>query len=205
MEVALRTDKDFSAIKEWISSKDASGFAVKETAGEDNVHYHWYIKIAGFKNLQSFRVQFTKKFLELKGNGAYSCKMCDEDVERYFRYMCKGSGNGQGAEVVWSNGILWTPEKFEALHEEYWAENVRVPKRKKLEPIIDIVIEKLKEDGTAWTDRERIAKAYIRELYNRDRSINIYSVKSVVNLIQIKIAPVADKAIADLAQYASGY
>lgn len=206
MEIALRTDKEFNGVKEWISSKDCSGFAVKENTPEENEHYHWYLKINGFKNMQSFRVQLTKKFPALKGNGGYSAKVCDEDVERYWQYMCKGTGRGQGADVVWSNGIVWTSEKFEELHEAYWDENDRAPKRrKKLEPILDVVLANLREDGTAWNDRERIAKAYIRELYRRDRAINIYSVKSHVNLLQIKLAPTADRAIDELAQFASGY
>lgn len=189
---------EFTAVKEFITNKGASGFAVAEKAGDDNAHHHWYLEMQGFKNVQTFRVALTKKIPGLKGNGAYSVKECDDDYERYWQYMCKGAGSGTGADVVWRHGLVFTDEKLEALHAAYWSEN-RDRKRVKMEPVLDVVFQKLKEDGTAWSDREAVAQAYIRELYARNKPINIYSVKSAVNLLQIKLAPVADEAIKVLA------
>lgn len=199
LRLALRTDKKFDEVKEFVTSKQASGFAVVENAGGENEHYHWYLELLGYKNVQTFRVGLTKKIPDLKGNGAYSVKECDDDYERYWQYMAKGDGSGCGARVVWRHGLLFTDEKMEELHQAYWSEN-REKKRVKVEPVIDVVFAKLKADGTAWRDREAVAHAYIRELYNRNKPINLYSVKSAVNLLQVKLAPVADEAIKSLAE-----
>lgn len=198
LKLALRTDNSYAEVKEFITSKSCSGFAVSETAGDSNPHHHWYIEINGYKNIQAFRCTLTRKIPTLKGNGSYSVKECDDDFERYWQYMCKGSGPGTGPDITWRHGLLFTDEKFEELHQNYWEENQQ-RKKKKVEPIIDVVFEKLKADGTTWRDREAVAAAYIRELYSRNKPINLYSVKSGVNLLIIKLAPVAEEAIQYLA------
>lgn len=199
LRLALRTDKLFDSVKELIVSKGMSGFAVSENDNGANPHHHWYLETDVYKNVQAFRVAITKKIPDLKGNGSYSVKECDDDYERYWQYMCKGAGSGQGPELVWRHGLVFTDSKVEELHNAYWDEN-RAKKKVKVEPILDVVYEKLKADGTAWRDREDVAKAYIRELYNRNKPINIYGVKSAVNLLQVKLAPVADDAIKYLAE-----
>lgn len=200
LRLALRTDKCFESVKEFITSKGMSGFAVSENDDTANPHHHWYLETSVYKNVQAFRVAITKKIPDLKGNGSYSVKECDQDYTRYWQYMCKGSGAGQGPSIVWRHGLVFTDDKVEELHNAYWEEN-RAKKKVKVEPIMDVVFEKLKADGTAWRDREAIAAVYIRELYSRNKPINIYGVKSAVNLLQVKLAPVADEAIKHLAQY----
>lgn len=199
LRLAVRTDNSYDEVKEFITTKQASGFAVYEKAGDNNEHHHWYLEVNGYKNVQTFRVALTKKIPGLKGNGSYSVKECDDDYERYWQYMCKGAGSGTGPQVVWRHGLIFTDEKLEELHQAYWNEN-RMKKRAKVEPIMDVVYDQLKADGTAWRDREAIAHAYIRELYKRNKPINLYSVKSACNLLQVRLAPVADEAIKFLAE-----
>lgn len=203
LRLAVRTDGQLAKVKEYIASKGYSGFGVKEIAGT-NEHYHWYLQtdVSRVKNVQAFRVDITRKIPELKGNGSYSAKECGEDYERYWQYMCKGAADGAGVDVVWRHGLVFTDEKLEELHQAYWSENnARAAKKQKLPAIVDTVVEKLKADGTAWRDREAITRVYIRALYDREKPINIFSVKSAVNLVQIKLAPVAEEAIEYLASY----
>lgn len=200
--VALRTDHCNAELKDWFNEKEASGFAVKE--GTDNPHVHWYLELMGYKNVQSFRVQLTKKFPALKGNAGYSAKPTDDTVERYWQYMCKGDAQGTGVEVFWRQGLLWTDERIEELHTAYWEEN-GASKRQKLAPIFEVVFDKLRAAGTRWSDREAIAHAYIKELVARGKGINIFAVKSSVNLIAVKLAPLEDDAIASLAMYAAAH
>lgn len=198
LQIALRTDKDFENVKSFIVTKGFSGFAVRETTeGGNNEHWHWFIEGDKYKNIQAFRVGLTKTVPTLKGNGGYSAKLCDADVEKYWRYMCKGDSEGAGAEVAWSHGLLWTTEKFEELHQAYWS-NAPNAKKRKLPAIADAVLERCKRKNVAWNDRRTIFEEYIMELYSRDKPINLFMVKSNVNLLQIKLAPDVEVAVQDL-------
>lgn len=198
LKIALRTDKDFDSVKNFLVEKGYSGFAVRETTeGGNNEHWHWYLEGDKYRNMQTFRVNLTKAVTVLKGNGAYSAKECDEEVEKYWRYMCKGEAEGAGAEVAWRHGMLWTDERIEELHQAYWAQNVQARKRK-LPAIADVVLEACKRAAVHWDDRREIFRQYIIELHKRDKPINLFQVKSNVNLLMIKLAPQADDAIQSL-------
>lgn len=196
LTIALRTDKEFEAVKSFVVEKGYSGFSVREVSG-DNEHWHWYLSGDRFKNVQTFRVNLTKAVPSLRGNGNYSAKECDDEVEKYWRYMCKGEAEGTGAEIAWRHGLLWTDERFESLHQEYWVNNVQARKRK-LPAVAEVVLDKCKRSAVQWNDRREIFRQYIIELHSRDKPINLYQVKSSVNLLQIKLAPNADDAIQEL-------
>lgn len=202
LRLALRTDVGFDSVKSWVTEKGMAGFAVFEKAG-DNEHHHWFLETDTYRNLQQVRMQLTRKVEALKGNGAYSLKLCGEDYERYWQYMCKGESEGTGPTVVWRHGLVFSSEKLEELHSAYWTENGR-KKRKADAPILEVVLKKCKDEGVPWSNRESIAAEYIRELYNRSKPISMYSVKAAVSLLQVKLAPVAEDAIQSLAQYAGG-
>lgn len=193
LRIALRTDKDFSGVRDFVVAKGYSGFSVREVSGE-NEHWHWYLEGDKYRNIQAFRVNLTKTVTELKGNGAYSAKVCDQDYEKYWAYMCKGESNGCGAQVAWKHGLLFTDEKLEELHQAYWDEN-QARKKRKAQPVFQEVLESCKQLGVEWSDRRTIFGAYIKALYKRDKAINLYQIKSQVNLLMIKLAPQADDAI----------
>lgn len=196
LQIALRTDKDFNSVKKFVEERGFSGFAVREVA-DQNEHWHWYLEGDRFKSINSFRTTLTKTVPALKGNGGYSAKLCDNDVEKYWRYMCKGESDGAGAEIAWKHGLLWTDARLEELHQSFWA-NAPNAKRRKLAPIADVVFERCKAKQVAWDDRRTIFEEYIRELYARDKPINLFSVKSSVNLLQIKLAPTVDDGVQQL-------
>lgn len=193
LKIALRIDTCFDEVVSYVEEKGFSGWCVRESVEGENQHWHWYLEGDAFKNIRAFRVALTRKVEGLKGNGSYSAKETDEFVERYWRYMAKGPGDGQNCDVVWRQGLLWTPERIEELHVGYWEEN-RV-KRPKLGPIDDVVLEKAKEAGLEYDDVLGLQKIYIKELFVRNKPINLFSVRSHVNLLALKLAPNVDEAV----------
>lgn len=192
-KLAIRVDKAVDRVIGFFGEKVVPGFGVREVAGE-NEHWHFYVETALKPN--SFRAALRRKIEDLVGNGAYSVAEC-RDVDKYLRYMSKGDGPDLLPEIVWKFGPMWTDEKVEELHQEYWAENAAMKKRR-TESVVDVVIDRCKALRIAWDDRSYIAEEYIKELVERSKPINIYSVKSAVNLIQIKLCP-DDSAIKQLA------
>ena len=65
--------------------------------------------------------------------------------------------------------------------------------------VLDWVVDKCKEDAVRWDDRKAIGEIYIKELADRSKPINIFAVKSAVNLIQVKLCP-DDTAIKQLSE-----
>lgn len=200
LQIAMRIDKCYDEVLSFVEERGMSGWCVREVAGADNEHWHWYLETDGFKNLQAMRVALTRKVPDLKGNGAYSIKSCDENVERYWQYMAKGEANGEGVLPCWRHGLLWTDEKLEELHAAYWSEN-QVRKRQKLRPIDEVVLEKAKEAGVAWDRPYELQKIYIKELFARLKPINMYSVRSHCNLIALQLAPDVSEAVDKLVEH----
>lgn len=184
-KIALRTDKAFPEVKAWIESKSLSGWAVREVSG-DNEHWHWYLETD--MKLPAFRVALTRAVPVLKGNACYSASEV-KDVDKYLRYMAKGESDGAGPEWAWRHGLMWTDEKLEELHADYWVENRKLKKRRATGPVMDAVYDKCKETSVRWDDKRAIFEAYIRELVARDKPINLFSVKASVNLLAIKLCP----------------
>lgn len=193
-KLAVRIDKEVSKFTSFLSDKQISGWGVRETVAGANEHWHFYVETL-IKPV-SLRVLMKRAIPELVGNGAYSVQDV-KDMDKYLRYMAKGESEPVMPEVVWKSGPLWTDLKIEELHDDYWQENQRLKKRR-VESVVDTVLDACKDGGVAWDDRTAIAELYIKELVARHKPINIYSVKSSVNLIQVKLCP-DDSAIRDLA------
>lgn len=200
MFISLRTDLHLEKVKAWCTKEGHGGFAVREVAGEENEHWHWLIETD--KNLVAVRRSFQRAIPELKGNGAYSLVEV-RDLEKYERYLCKGSSESEMPEVAWRHSILYTDEKIEELHDLYWSENRRLKKRK-VGSMIDWVVDEAKAKGINWDDRSKLAELYIRELGERGKPINLFSVRSNLNTVQVALCP-DDKAIEALVNYCQQY
>lgn len=81
--------------EDWIAQW-GSYIAVEEDVGGDNHHSH--AVIWSVKTTKQIRNSFTKRFPK-SGPGAYSLKAVHE-VEGMYRYICKGSSEGE-LPVVW--------------------------------------------------------------------------------------------------------
>lgn len=182
---ALRTDAQYDKVRSWVDAQGFGGFAVRESVAGDNEHWHWLLETD--RELHPVRCSFNRAVPELKGNGAYSLTQC-RDVDKYVRYLAKGPSEGQAPELAWSNSLLYNQEKLEELHAAYWDENRKLKKRK-VGSMIDWVIDECKRAGVVYSDRRRIAEIYIRELGARGKPINLYSIRSNINCVQIALCP----------------
>lgn len=181
--------------------KDGGAFFIVKEGGTDNPHFHASIHTT--KKLQAFRSGFVRTVLDgAHGNGAYSITAI-KDLDKYYRYMCKGESSVEGPQVVGKRGLVFTDEWVESMHERYWSVNQELAERRAKLSVAEAVLAACKDAGFAWTNRERICELYIRELVRRDKPINIFALKASCNLIQIKLCP-DDQAILDLAVQCCG-
>lgn len=198
---ALRTDKEFILVKAFVDSKGFGGYAVRELSGS-NEHWHWLLEVPSALKITQFRTQLTRAVPTLKGNASYSAVVCT-DVDKYERYMAKGDSEGQGCEVAWSNSIKYSAEKIDELHATYWLENRKLKKRK-AGSMIDWLIDEAKRLEIRWSDRDRLALLMVKELGRRGKPVNLYSIKSNLNSVQLALCPddsMADTLVGYLTQY----
>lgn len=190
---ALRVDGDHAPVVEFLNSIGASGFGVRESAG-DNLHCHYYIRIA--KKEQALRKALLKAVPGLRGNGGYSLAAA-RDADAYEKYMCKGESEAEMPQVVWSHGFDADADRLKSLHDSYWNEREAQERRKRKLPTADAVLADCKRRTIQWDNRRAITEAYIREVAARNKPINLYAVKSAVNAIQVALCP-TDEAIDEL-------
>lgn len=176
--------------------KDTGSFIVVKEIAEGNPHFHVYLRTK--KKESAARAALKRAMPELNGNGSYSLAVV-RDLDKYYRYMMKGEKFEVLPNVIASNGILFSTEWIQEQHDLYWDENDKLQKKRKAEPIIDVVLIKCKQLKYNWDNRELISRVYIKELVERGKAINIFSAKSAVNLLQVKLCP-NDDALEDLAK-----
>lgn len=192
-DLAVRLDSSFDDFLAWCDRRSEAGFVVREYADSgEHIHAYLYSRLKP----NSFRVILKREVPGLAGNGSYSVALC-KDVEKYQRYICKGECPGSGADVLWSCGPQFSSENLYVFHEDYWASN-NATKIRRVTGVLDYVLDECKEGGIAWDDRRTISEKYLRELVARSKPINLYSVRSAVNLIQVKLCP-TDEALQFLA------
>lgn len=182
--IAVRADTGFDDIHAWFDRRSEAGFMVREYA-ESGEHVHAYVYSKLKPN--SFRVILKREVPALVGNGSYSVAEC-KDPTKYQQYICKGEFSGSGVDALWQLGPEFTSEKLWDLHETYWEVN-RATKVRRVSSVMDYVIDECKEAGVSWEDRRTIAEKYLKELVARSKAINLFAVRSAVNLIQVKLCP----------------
>jgi len=196
---ALRIDLALQLVLTWLSEIGASGFGVRETV--DGANEHWHFAIRSDKKEQALRKGFLKAVPGVRGNGGYSLAVC-RDEERYERYLCKGNSKDELPEIIWSHGFDATADRIKNIHDEYWNENSAFERRKRKLPVMDSVLAICKERRVKWDDRTAIADNYIRELVLRAKPINLFSVRTAINSIQVGLCP-NDEAVSELVAIAA--
>lgn len=188
MAIALRTDTHFAEVKLWAERLQLGGVACREVEnGNEHVHWLFYTD----KAIKVVRQSLTRA-VPLSGNGAYSMSVV-KDLDKYQRYICKGTAEGSGCEVVWKNVLT---DQTEEWHAAYWAEHAKL--KRKCANVNEAVMEECKRNEVTWDDRQKIAKIYIKELVAQNKPINLFTVRSNVNLLQCKLCP-TDRALENLA------
>lgn len=195
-DISFRLDgSDPERLLRFLEAEGGNYFVVRELA-DSNSHYHGYVRTK--RKVHAFRMQFRRSVCESAGNGAYSVTAV-RDVDKYYRYMCKGSSRETLPDVVASSGLQYSASWVQETHDRYWATNDQLMAQRSKLKTWEAVMAACKDASIAWHDKEKIALAYIRELTIRNQAINIFSVRSNVQLIQVKLCP-DDTAIEELAK-----
>lgn len=207
---ALRLDyseSDKEELVKWMESHSTgSVFAVYEDHDGENPHVH--VVLWSDKRADALRKSFKRLFPTKIGNGGYSLKPCDDDVEAYMRYMCKGREKNVLPRVIYRMGLDYTDVKIEQYHDQYWVNNdaLMSNKRKRGELKLGLIekIEKIcKDEGVRKNDREGIAKIYIRLYRDARKSINTFAARAVVNTVQVLLDDTGE-VMEDLARQIAG-
>lgn len=197
-DLAIRYDGE-SAEKliEFLEADGGSFLVVKEL---ENSNPHFHVVLHTRRKPQAVRMAFRRQFPDRSGNASYSIATV-RDLDKYHRYMMKGESASVDANVVASNGIQYSNAEWQReQHDAYWQVNQELREADDRRPVVDVVLEACRTSAVDWSNREKIAEVYIRELVHRDKPINLHSVRSCVSLIQVKLCP-DDKAILDLAAH----
>lgn len=195
--IAIRVDGDSSVELCQVLDKDGGAYLVVKELEGSNPHFHAVLH--SVRKLSAVRQALKRAMPQLNGNGSYSVTAV-RDLTKYQRYMMKGETREKLPHVVAAHGVLYTDSAWQSeMHDAYWDENDSIQRKRKFEHIDDVVLDRCKELSYSWQNRQGIAEQYIRELVSRNKPINIFSLKSHVNLLQIKLCP-DDRAIEDLAQ-----
>jgi len=195
---ALRVDGDGHDVVPYLDRYSSNYFVVREDTG-DNQHVHVFF--VSDSRLSALRKAAQRLWT---GNGSYSLKECASDYTDYLVYLCKGESESVKPVVVARQGLDYTDEWVEARHGEYWVNNAKITenrqKRKRMREsnIVEKVEEEAKNLGLRWTDREGIAKVYIRMYKDSRKGINVFHAKSVVNTVVCLLCE-DDSAVNDLA------
>lgn len=198
---AIRFDgTDEAPFLAWLGTMGGAYFVVRESH-DNNPHFHAVLHSE--RKINAVRMALRRKFPETHGNGSYSLTLV-RDLEKYMRYMCKGASVNEAPDVVGRNGIGYTDTAVAGWHEQYWATNAELQEARAEMTVMEACIAACKDASVDWRNREKIAELYIRELVRRRKPINLFSVRSSVNFIQVEICE-DDSAILDLAAHCAQY
>lgn len=184
IRVDLKTDGDSSAILALLDSLGGSYWVVRE-GGTTNAHAHIHWK--GDKTLPAVRAAFKRKFPGHVGNGGYSIKQCDADVEGYDRYMAKGDTEDSDPIILGRQGIPYTLEAIAQWHTDYWEVNQELLKkrRKKLKgAVADQLLQRCRDKGLA--SKGAIGREYLSMVKESNMSLNIFAGKAAINTVWLQ-------------------
>lgn len=152
------------------------------------------------KNIKQVRNSFTRAFPGATGNGGYSLTAV-EDGSKYRRYVCKGADPDTAPEIVGRQGVEFTDEWVASQHESYWEVNKQLQeaREKRKRPVFEVVYQECVTEHVLWHDDKTIAKKYIKHMSEANKGINLFQIRSSVNLLKIKLCP-DDSALDSLAE-----
>lgn len=186
-DIAIRLDGTDSASLIRFLDADGGAYIVVSEKEQENPHFHVYLRSS--RKISAIRTAFKRAFPELKGNGGFSIAQC-RDVSKYHCYIMKGESCEELPQVVAAHGMQFTNLEWQKeQHAQYWSVNEEINRRRKLLPVAEVVLSECKRLNVKWDDVESIGKIYIKEFVARDKAINIFSVKSYCQLIQVKLCP----------------
>lgn len=187
---ALRMDilspEDVTSISEWLNGVSSNHFVVREH-GSDSENPHMHAVLFSAQKIASLRQSFRRKFPQHTGNSSYSLKECNEDVEAYGRYLCKGGDRESMPDVVCRLGMDYTDEWVKAMHDQYWVNNDALVsnRRKRAMNMVERLELECKEKQIRWTDRKAIAMEYVRLQKDARKPLNSFAARAAVNTVSV--------------------
>lgn len=196
IDIALRLDGTASEKLIEFLDKDGGSYLVVRELEDSNPHFHAVVHSK--RKLQAFRSAFVRACVPPGGgNRAYSLTLV-RDLDKYERYLCKGAALEEEPQVVASNGLKYDASWIAETHERYWSENQAIKEARAKLPVAEFTLLECRDRKVPYHDKKAIALVYIRELVQRRKAINIFSVRSSVALIAAQLCP-DDTAIEELA------
>jgi len=206
---ALRVDEIDGAVRAgimaFLAAMCTAFLLVRETVAGENPHYHGILHAA--HDAKKLRNSFRTHLPMVVGNKSYSLKKCDDDYEPYHRYLCKGESSELLPDICARMGLDYTEENVKLWHEAFWVNRAEIDsqrqKRKKLtsatvaEKLYEICVNK----GVRYSQREQIAREYLRLCKAANKPISIYYAKSVINIVVLKLDHENEGAENELVQY----
>lgn len=204
MPYALRVDGHdcVPSLVAWLGNYGGYLVVRERGDGAENPHVHAYIDSE--VEIRIVRQSFNRKFPAFVGNGKYSLTKVD-DEDKYLRYMCKGEDAEHGPDVAGMMGVRFTDAWIAETHRKYWevAQQVREAQQRRKRSVFEVVFDECVKEGVRWSEDEVIAKKYIRETAAAGKGINLFAVRSQVNLLKVRLCP-DDSAIEELSRYVAG-
>lgn len=139
----------------------------------------------------TLRVKVKTAFPEAVGNKGYSLKKV-KDFERYQRYTLKGTIQ-QHPDVVCMRGIGLDTQYVEQQYAEYWKQNVAIVRS----------TQTLIAAGIDWWSkaheptRRDLAKFICDTLVERNKEINVFKVRNIMNSIVYQMSPTHQEILLD--------
>ena len=181
------TDGIAQGLVAWLALVAATYLVVKESHDGENPHVHVYLE--SDKKLAALRKDFQRKFPGNQGNAGYSLKECNDDIEAYGRYMCKGKDKESMPDVIGRQGLLYTDEWVKDSHDQYWVNNDALMSNKRKRACMGNVVEKVelecKAKGIRWDDRKGIAMQFVTLYKAAAKPINVFYARQVVNTVSV--------------------
>lgn len=179
------TDGVAEGLVAWLVAVATTYLVVKESHDGENPHVHVYME--SDKKLAAIRKDFQRKFPGNQGNAGYSLKECNDDIDAYGRYMCKGTDRDTLPDIVARQGLLYTDEWVQDMHDQYWVNNDSLMSNKRKRACMGNVVEKVelecKAKGIRYDQRKEIALEFVSMYAAAAKPINVFYARQVVNTV----------------------
>lgn len=176
---------------------------IRHEKDEDDPRPHWHALFWSSLKVETLRARLVKAAPEIKGNKAYSLKVCDNE-EIYERYMCHANGEGDKVQIVSCQGLKYSQEWAQQQNKVWWSTRKEIAKKKATSKpdTVNELLDRCKKQG--YYLRKHIVDELIAMFMEQKRPLNLHYAKGVVNIVECLLG--GDSARAALAaQIISSY
>lgn len=189
MDLALRLDiLHDDNVQQLVGLCDSLGgsYWIVREGGVANPHLH--VHLCTKTKLNAVRQAFKRRFPDHSGNGHYSIKQCDDDVEGYDRYLAKGESEGDDPIIIARQGLEFSLDSIRDWHTNYWKVNHELMKkrRKKLNGAVsDQLLQDCLDKGIK--SRGGIGLCYLQLMKAANKPINTFAGKAAINTVWLAL------------------